>query len=77
MSGKNAGRWVELKDGRTGILYNRDAKLIDGKYPVYVSAIVSQGDLFAGQDKQLTPEDFQVSKVMVAPEDLKCIGFID
>lgn len=74
--GKNAGRWVELKDGRTGILYNRDAVLINGKFPVYVSTIVKQGDLFALSD-QLQEKDFSCSKIMVKPEDLKTIGFID
>lgn len=74
---KNAGRWVELKDGRTGILYNRDVKLGLDKFPVYVSTVVAQGDLFADPNKPLRPEDFQVSKIMVSPGDLKVIGFID
>ena len=77
MRGKNAGRWIELPDGRTGILYNRDVKLGLEKLPVYVSTIVAQGDLFAEPNKKLRPEDFQVSKILVDPKDIKVIGFID
>lgn len=82
MSRKNSGRMVELKDGRTGLLFNEDCKSLNpqfnGKVPVYIFE-KAQGALF--DDLPPTPKSIEkehaTARVLVDPKELKVYGMFD
>lgn len=71
----NSGRWVELPDGRTGLLYNKDVKeMRNGKVPIHTYENMTQQDLFDGNFDALKTAD---KKIMCEVKTLKVIGYFD
>jgi hypothetical protein len=75
--GRNPGKVVELEDGRIGIVYNSEAKLINGKLPVHTYDKITQADLFNPQSDLSEMKNALGKKILVDPKKLKHIGFTD
>jgi hypothetical protein len=74
---KNQGRYVQLEDGRTGILFHKDCTLINGKFPVYIVSEKPPPNLF---DFGPTLNDWKketAKKVLCDPKKMKVIGYFD